>query len=305
LWLLYGNDYKPLSTEEREKYFPETTDFGYEKILEDNWTAHQEVVNLLRKCFTEKLDFSERKLQVRMLHGTTDTEFVEYDDRLANLEKGEGHRLFIGKYPSILLSKSPKQLAKLFVPDEINLQIKYEITLTSRIKQFEANVKVYGSRCIHSIESIKRFSENKDFDGLDVQERRGRIQRMITLLKHEPNFHVALADTEPEWEMMIKSFESVALRPTSRRISNINYPLIHGPKLIYWQNESLEYDDKTKKILNIEITDNSKKRRKKSGSDNLWNVIGSYLDFEAMWTALHNQGKTDRDYVKSELAKLI
>lgn len=303
LWLLDGTRYQPLSRKEKEYYFPDTAEIDFEqKIKDDLWYAHQEMIKLLQKCLKHNLDPYKRLVNVKMSHGLADENFVENERRLFNLEKGKGHRLFMGKYPSILLSRNPEQLTEIHIRNQsVHIRLKYKKLLQQRIQQFEKNVKIYGARCIHSLSSIRRFALQNSVDELNRSERLSRIEHMINLLETEPNFHVALAESEPEWEIMIKSFECVALRPTSRRVVPERFPLIYGPTLIYWQNESLKIDRGDKENVSDKVSQSIDDQE----TVHLWNVIASYIDFESTWIPLHNAGRTERGFVISELKKLL
>src|SRR5437868_5076299 len=83
---------------------------------------------------------------------------------------------------------------------------------------FHRNLRTYGERCIHSIESLQRYLREKFTHEFSYEQRRAHFESWVEILRQYEHYEVGLAQTEPEMEFIIKSPFAACLRGTSRSI---------------------------------------------------------------------------------------
>jgi hypothetical protein len=236
LWLTEGAEYEPL----RKSESPYNFSLGAATTSE--FELHALALELLQKA----VEFADpsKNMDLRMLTGWEEKHQITFRKDLLNMERNPGQRLLISKFPTFLtfpqniLSQSEWRRHEA-LSTEAQEQI-FKLTV-ERGQVFRENLKYYGERCIHSVESLERYVR-KDFKHhLDVEMRRAHLRNLIALLKKYEHFEVGLAPAEPEMEFLIKCGWAACLRGTAREIRWNPGAVICGPLYIFWDNMTTVY----------------------------------------------------------------
>jgi hypothetical protein len=278
LWLAEGDDYQPWTADEfasLQLEAPSPKDAMEANLFRtDPWSAHRATVELLgKKCLSNDGVAVWYPVETHLLQGNTPNHHLTLFQKLRTLESGPGQRMLVSKYPSSLVSMDENGGSELIVGSPEDMKKWLTEMLMERKRIFRANLAKYGERAIHSQASLKRFVD-KDFDhSINVEDRKNRVRSLIQYLRNYSKFQVGLLeDIEPEVEIAIKSTREAVIRGTARELSNHPHTVVCGPSYMYWNDEVA--------------------------------VLSFYLEFERLWTKLHDAGLTNKKLVISKLKEI-
>lgn len=237
LWLLEGEDHKSLSAGEVTRYVdtPAATD----ALSDDPATLRAHVLHMLRNALGPSPD-SLKQAAVNILTEWGEKGQLLLRSELFKIEKKPGQRLLVSKYPSYLARKEQVQVVCNSAYSEEHSK-DFQGINNRRRRRYHRNLRTYGERCIHSIESLQRYLREDFTHELNYEQRRAHFASWIDLLKRYSNYEVGLAKTEPEMEFVIKSPFAACLRGTSRNIPVDKEAVICGPLYVYWDDTSTVY----------------------------------------------------------------
>ena len=278
LWLAQGEDYKPWTADECANLqldppsAPDALESNF--FRSDPWHAHLAMIELLEKRFlSNEAGALWYPVETQLLQGNTPNHHLRLFQTLRLVESGPGQRMLVSKYPSSLVSTDTDEGTELIVDSSEDMKRWLIQILTERRKIFRANVAKYGERAIHSVPSLKRFVNGSFQHPIDLEARKNRVRNLIQILRKYPRFEVGLLeDIEPEVEIAIKSTCEAVIRGTARELSNHPHTVVCGPSYMYWDDEVA--------------------------------VLNFYLEFERLWTKLHDAGLTNRQRVITKLEEI-
>jgi len=279
LWLSEGEEFVPWRLKELESAKLPLPDLQEQRLInafrDDPYRAHSECVELVQEMCIRSTELgSWYAVETELLHGRLPIHHLALYEKLTEMEATAGQRMLVSKYPSMLIATDLGKSSGGVKESPQSIQSQLKIMLTERQRLFQQNLAKYGERAIHSVPSLKRFVSAKFNHHLSLEERKDRIQGLITLLDGYPRFQVGLLiDVEPEVEIAIKSTSEAVIRGTARELSNHPETASCGPSFLHWTSQ--------RAILNF------------------------YVDFERLWIKLNLEGLTNKKMVLIELGKLL
>jgi len=163
---------------------------------------------------------------------------LEQMREVLRIEKREGLRLLVTKYPSSLTNPpeafaSGKVQPQFIFPDSRKIAI--EIML-ERQQVFISNLQTYGERNIHSKQGLKRFLTEETGFRYPLEQRRAQVRHWVHLLAQYPQYEVALVEATPQLEIGIKSTLAAVVRGAPRDDDQAKTAL-WGPYQIFWHDK--------------------------------------------------------------------
>ena len=270
MWLLEGEKYKPSNESEVSPLTNSPTKAN--RIQNDAGTLRSHVLHMLRKALGDLKRGRLRKVNVAMLTEWGENHQLVLRRELLNVDRKPGQRLLVSKYPTYLAcsQKVHEEIYKSARSEENRKE--FQGITNKRKRLFLKNLKTYGERSIHSVESLRRYLKKSFSHEFSYEQRRAHLESWIELVKDHKYYEIGLAKTEPEMEFVIKSPFAACLRGTSRNIPPNKDSIICGPLYIYW--------------------------------DDIPTVYSFFLDFEREWTKIPRQWR-DRERVIDWLEKLL
>jgi DNA-binding XRE family transcriptional regulator len=243
LWLVEGKAFRPIDEYELKSYahylgaaFPRTYE---DSILRNNVLDCLE--QLVRERHTEASKGST-KVNVWMIFGSDPAHNVKENRELFKIEKQDGQRMFVSKYPSFL-AYSDNNWSRWSKGERVSKddRLEYAHITTERRERFLWNLKKYGERNIHSLVSLRAYVRNKNLPHyFNLDERHQHLKDWIRLLESDqyPFYEVGLIDTPPELEFFIKSTLTVSV--TGARAYNRagEEDITCGPLTIDWRDST-------------------------------------------------------------------
>ncbi|HEY6806394.1 MAG TPA: hypothetical protein VI306_22635 [Pyrinomonadaceae bacterium] len=230
LWLIEAADFKPLNKDELRSHVSlrnyRPREYSQEELRQACLQLLLEAVNV---------DPTYKNTHADMVLGRDEEDEIVFREKLLELEIKPGQRLLVSKYPSFLIFPGDaieflEGFKGLSPPAKARVK---ELTHKRR-ENFRVNIREYGERCIHSIESLRRYLSRKTRLHIPISQRRQHVQHLIKMLQENDRFEIALARVEPETELVIKSGQAAGLRGTAREIYKRTDNVIVGPLYLFW-----------------------------------------------------------------------
>jgi hypothetical protein len=233
LWLF---DHRPMNEDEIEYCRKYDDSSSVKTYLNGELRGH--VLNLLDRWLVKRNAKLVRPVKARMVMEWDDSARLELREDLLKMEKKPGHRMVFGKYPSILTCPD-SSIASTSSTGDASLseesRRKLQDVMNKRRQAFISNVELFGERCIHAKHLVSHYLSREFRHRLNWEQRREQIENLISLLKRYDLFNVALADTSPNNEVVIKSTEAACLRSADR---DTDLPgeksMLCGPAYVFW-----------------------------------------------------------------------
>jgi hypothetical protein len=241
LWLFRRDDHFNPITENERRVCVEAQ-YAHLPGCSNVATLRERVLVWLKEVLNKWRSEPTESPEIKMVLELTEDERLESGQRLLDFEKQHGLRLMIMRYPSHL-SHSP-EMFNLYIERLMSPQLKSEEgkNTSRRIKiqrweNFLQNLELYGERCIYPRIGLKRYLEEDFPHRLSLSERLAHIRNTKDLLANYNHYEIALADSEVELEMELKTIGAI-MRGAPGDEHWTKKRIVCGPRYIYWSDKA-------------------------------------------------------------------
>lgn len=231
LWLFDG---QPLVEEEGRRYL--RGHLPWEPAPSPN-DLRKCALAVLEEVYAQALRDSERRAGPLRVFDTDDAGRLAADAALLEMEAVPGQLLLVRAVPTHLTRPPEADPLRGFLGRFPVMDADVE---RKRIELFGRNLRDYGVRCIHSLDSIRQALDPSNWDSQELNFRRRWLNHLLRVLndRNHERYEIGLAEVTPDLEIEIKGTVQVMLR-AARRYRNGEMLAQWGPRWLYSTDPAL------------------------------------------------------------------